>query len=142
MSDDKQELKTSLVLYGHPFSSYTWKVLIALYAEELSFEFRILDDEHTEYNEIVKQAGPLGKFPPTFGIGGFAAYMGSTTADMNGRATDYAKAAGRYYSITPVKIPANQNFNVSANFPTAIASATATALIGVILDGFLYRLSQ
>jgi hypothetical protein len=85
--------------------------------------------------------GPLGKFPPVFGISGAAAYMGTTTADMNGRATDYAKATGRYYSITPVKIPANQNFNVSLNWPTA-AAAAAAGLIGVILDGFLYRLSQ
>lgn len=85
--------------------------------------------------------GPLGKFPPVFGIGGAAAYMGTTTADMNGRATDYAKAVGRYYSVTPVKIPANQNFNVSLNFPTAIGAAAA-GTVGVILDGFLYRLSQ
>jgi len=85
--------------------------------------------------------GPIGKFPPAFGIAGMAAYMGSTTADMNGRGTDYAKAAGRYYSITPVKIPANQNFNVSLNFPVAIAASVA-GTVGVILDGFLYRLSQ
>lgn len=86
--------------------------------------------------------GPLGKFPPVFGISGMAAYMGqTTTADVNGRFTDYGKATGRYYSITPVKIPANQNFNVSLNFPTAIAASVA-GTIGVILDGFLYRLSQ
>ena len=86
--------------------------------------------------------GPVGKFPPVFGIGGTAAYMGqTTTADVNGRATDYAKAAGRYYSITPVKIPASQNFNVSLNWPTAIAASVA-GTIGVVLDGFLYRLSQ
>lgn len=86
--------------------------------------------------------GPVGKFPPVFGIGGTAAYMGqTTTVDVSGRFTDYAKAAGRYYSITPVKIPASQNFNVSLNWPTAIAASVA-GTIGVILDGFLYRLSQ
>ena len=29
----------TLVLWGHPFSSYTWKALIALYANETPFEF-------------------------------------------------------------------------------------------------------
>lgn len=32
----------SLVLYGHPFSSYTQKVLIALYENSTPFEFRTL----------------------------------------------------------------------------------------------------
>ncbi len=32
----------SLVLYGHTFSSYTWKVLIALYENGAAFEFRNL----------------------------------------------------------------------------------------------------
>lgn len=85
---------------------------------------------------------PIAKFPPVFGIAGLSAYMGqTTTADVNGRFTDYGKSAGRYYSITPVKVPANQNFNVSIQFPTAIA-ASVSGTIGVILDGFLYRLSQ
>ena len=33
----------ALVLYGHPFSSYTQKVLIALYEHAVSFEWRVLD---------------------------------------------------------------------------------------------------
>jgi len=56
-------VKTMLALYGHPFSSYTWKVLIALYACEAEFEFRILDEEHPEHWEVVRAAGPGGKFP-------------------------------------------------------------------------------
>ena len=28
----------SLQLFGHPFSSYTWKVLIALWADETPFD--------------------------------------------------------------------------------------------------------
>jgi glutathione S-transferase len=52
-----------LALYGHPFSSYTWKALIALYAEETPFEFRIVDEDHPENVAVVQSAGPLGKFP-------------------------------------------------------------------------------
>jgi len=52
-----------LALYGHPFSSYTWKALIALYADDTPFEFRIIDADHPEHAEVVAAAGPLGKFP-------------------------------------------------------------------------------
>lgn len=55
-----------LELYGHPFSSYTWKVLIALRANDTPFELRSLDDgnaDHAAHAQIVRQAGPLGKFP-------------------------------------------------------------------------------
>src|SRR5688572_16461814 len=52
-----------LALYGHPFSSYTWKALIALYANETPFEFRAVDADHPEHAEFVRTAGPLGKFP-------------------------------------------------------------------------------
>lgn len=53
----------SLELFGHPFSSYTWKVLIALYAYEVPFTFRVVDPEHPENAEVVQTAGPQGKFP-------------------------------------------------------------------------------
>ncbi|MET0179000.1 MAG: glutathione S-transferase family protein, partial [Novosphingobium sp.] len=52
-----------LVLYGHPFSSYTWKALIALYANETPFAFRIVDPEHPEHGEEVRRRTPLGRFP-------------------------------------------------------------------------------
>ena len=52
-----------LQLYGHPFSSYTWKALIALYANETPFEFRMVDADHPEHVELVQSAGPHGKFP-------------------------------------------------------------------------------
>ena len=52
-----------LALYGHPFSSYTWKALIALYANNTEFEFRIVDEEHPDNAAVVQSAGPQGKFP-------------------------------------------------------------------------------
>lgn len=86
------------------------------------------------------QDAPLAKFAQQFRITG--------NPDIGGGGTlatytfvDYAVSCGRYYSITPVKIPANQNFNVTLNFPAVIATAV-DATVGVILDGFLYRLSQ
>lgn len=53
----------AIALYGHPFSSYTWKALIPLYAYNVPFEFRIVDDDHPENTAVVRSAGPLGKFP-------------------------------------------------------------------------------
>jgi glutathione S-transferase len=51
-------------LYGHPFSSYTWKALIALYEAGASFEFRnIAGDEHPENEAAFLAHWPLGKFP-------------------------------------------------------------------------------
>ena len=52
-----------LILYGHPFSSYTWKALIALYASEVAFEVRAVDPQFPEHVATVRAASPLGKFP-------------------------------------------------------------------------------
>lgn len=52
-----------LALYGHPFSSYTWKAQIALYANETPFTFHTLDGDQPEAAAIVAAASPLGKFP-------------------------------------------------------------------------------
>ncbi len=52
-----------MILYGHPFSSYTWKAQIALYEKARPFEFRILDEEHPESGAALNAHWPLGKFP-------------------------------------------------------------------------------
>ena len=52
-----------LILYGHPFSSYTWKALIALYANETPFAFRMVDADHPDHVALVQGASPQGKFP-------------------------------------------------------------------------------
>lgn len=53
----------TLALYGHPFSSYTWKALIPFHAFGLDFEFRMVDADHPDNVAVVRSAGPLGKFP-------------------------------------------------------------------------------
>jgi glutathione S-transferase len=52
----------SLVLFGHPFSSYTWNVLIPLYADQTGFEFRQVPENEENYAEL-KRIWPFGKFP-------------------------------------------------------------------------------
>lgn len=51
-------------LYGHPFSSYTWKARIGLAALGFEPEFRVLDDEHPDHLAFVRaNGGPWGLFP-------------------------------------------------------------------------------
>ena len=50
-------------IYGHPFSSYTWKALIALYERGVGFEFMMLGPDHPANNEFVARAAPTGQFP-------------------------------------------------------------------------------
>jgi glutathione S-transferase len=52
-----------MILYGHPFSSYTWKALIPLYEKALPFEFRILDENCPEHETKLKSLWAPGKFP-------------------------------------------------------------------------------
>ena len=53
----------SLALYGHPFSSYTQKVLIALYENGIAFEFRSLGPDTPQHTAQWQQRWPLRKFP-------------------------------------------------------------------------------
>jgi len=51
----------TLQLYGHPFSSYTQKALIALYENDTAFEFRSLEDERAATEWIA--FWPIKRFP-------------------------------------------------------------------------------
>ncbi|WP_152224196.1 glutathione S-transferase family protein [Pseudomonas sp. SCB32] len=53
----------SLVLFGHPFSSYTQKVLIALYENDTPFEFRCLGQDTPEHSKEWLRLWPMAKFP-------------------------------------------------------------------------------
>ena len=52
-----------MILYGHPFSSYTWKAQIAFYEKELPFEFRTLDAEYPDHAAELNALWPVAKFP-------------------------------------------------------------------------------
>lgn len=53
----------TLRFFGHPFSSYTQKVLIALWADGTPFEYRMLDPDHPDNMEELKRHSPFGQFP-------------------------------------------------------------------------------
>lgn len=52
-----------LTLYGHAFSSYTQKVLIALYENDTVFEFKSVGPDQPENTAEWLQRWPLRKFP-------------------------------------------------------------------------------
>lgn len=53
----------ALELLAHPFSSYSQKVLIALYENATPFEFRMLDAEHPDNGAALMAHWSIGKFP-------------------------------------------------------------------------------
>lgn len=57
------ELTAMVRIYGHPFSSFTWKALIALYERRVAFEFMMLGPDHSENGEFVARFAPTGQFP-------------------------------------------------------------------------------
>jgi glutathione S-transferase len=50
-------------LFGHPFSSYTWKAQIAFYENDIPFEFRMIDPDHPDNGAELSRLSAVGKFP-------------------------------------------------------------------------------
>lgn len=53
----------ALSLYAHPFSSYCWKVLIALYENSTPFEYKALSPDAPEHGASLAEHWPLRRFP-------------------------------------------------------------------------------
>jgi glutathione S-transferase len=52
-----------LIFYGHPFSSYTWKALIALYEKDIAFDYRNVDPAFPDHMPELRAHWPVGQFP-------------------------------------------------------------------------------
>ena len=52
-----------LQFFAHPFSSYCWKVLIALYENDTAFAFRMLAPDHPENGAEWARRWPMKKMP-------------------------------------------------------------------------------
>jgi glutathione S-transferase len=53
----------TLALYGHAFSSYTQKVLVALYENAIPFAFRSIGPHTPQHTEEWERRWPMRKFP-------------------------------------------------------------------------------
>ena len=93
----------SYTLYSHPFSSYSWKALIALREKELPFEVRMI--ESAEAMAELRGHWPIGKFPLLVDDG--AAHGGGDGAASVFEATTIIEYLDlRHYDRAPL-IPAN-----------------------------------
>jgi glutathione S-transferase len=53
----------TIKFYGHPFSSYCMKALIAFYENDIPFEWRMLSPEHPENGAEMAAMWPIQRFP-------------------------------------------------------------------------------
>lgn len=107
------------------------------YAALASSSFLIFNIGSKEYIH----EGPLYRFPPVQRFAGASA--AATTVAATTVIHDYFVATGEPFDIVPVTLTSNQNFKVTLNWPTAVATpSTATMRIGVRLHGRLYRNAQ
>lgn len=88
------------------------------------------------------QEAKLNRFPPKAASKFDFALASNMTSAVSALA--WGQAEGQPYPIDPpILLPSNQAFQVSVNFPVAIATpSTFNGRIGVILDGYLYRSVQ
>ncbi|WP_439569459.1 glutathione S-transferase family protein [Sphingopyxis sp.] len=52
-----------LILYAHPFSSYSWKAQIALDEKGIDCDYRNVDPEFPAHGQQLQALWPVGKFP-------------------------------------------------------------------------------
>ena len=90
--------------------------------------------------KVYLRDSPSGRFAPNYSVSGAFAAAG-TFAAGSGTTAAYARAASRYYEITPFLIPQTQNFSVTLYTPTAVAVQAGASVI-CTMDGFYYRQSQ
>jgi glutathione S-transferase len=63
IANENESFRMSLKLYFHPLASFCWKVLIALYENDTSFEPRVVDLANETSSAEFKKIWPIGKFP-------------------------------------------------------------------------------
>jgi glutathione S-transferase len=63
--DSSRQPKESsiMILYGHPFSSYSWKAQIALDEKGVPYELRTIDPDQPAHGERLRALWPVGKWP-------------------------------------------------------------------------------
>lgn len=95
--------------------------------------------ELTLLQKIYLREAPLVNFPQQTGITGYAAT--NITSGTIGSFVEYGRTCGATYQISPLRIPASQNFNFKIQWPSVQAISVA-AKIAVRLLGFTYRNAQ
>lgn len=86
---------------------------------------------------------PLGRFPPSTGmrVDQSLSFVGAAPLMVKG---EYAAMTGLIYRVQPeILLEPTQNFNVTVNWPVAVAlPSTVAGRVGVVMRGLLVRNSQ
>lgn len=128
-------------LYGHPFSSFTWKALIAAYVRNVPFDFRVLDPDHPENGARIVALSPTGQFPAledgdraVTGSNAVIAYLDRfgdaapmiPAGDIGARARELADVFDDYVSIPMQRVVAECFRGDGEKDPKGVADAIAT----------------
>jgi len=89
--------------------------------------------------KVYLRDSPSGRFAPNYTVQGATAINGA--GNTGSQDVQFARAAGRYYEITPFLIPQTQNFSITLYTPTLVTVTNAGSVIAT-MDGFYYRQSQ
>lgn len=89
--------------------------------------------------KVYLRDSPSGRFAPNYTVNGVAMINGA--GNTGSADVQFARAAGRYYEITPFLIPQTQNFSITLYTPTLV-TVTNAANMTATMDGFYYRQSQ
>jgi len=86
---------------------------------------------------------PLGRFPMSCGLNVEQSISGVFAAPLMVK-SQYAQTSGLIYRVQPeITLEPTQNFNVSLNWPVAVAlPSTVIGRVGVVMRGMLFRNSQ
>lgn len=86
---------------------------------------------------------PIGRFPPRTGMK-LESALATNSATVGELKSEYASMSGVPYQMEPpILLVPTQNFNVTLNWPAAVALPSGVdARIGIVLNGILYRNSQ
>lgn len=89
--------------------------------------------------KVYLRDSPSGRFAPNYTVNGVAMINGA--GNTGSADVQFARAAGRYYEITPFLIPQTQNFSITLYTPTLV-TVTNAGNVTATMDGFYYRQSQ
>lgn len=89
--------------------------------------------------KVYLRDSPSGRFAPNYTVNGVAMINGA--GNTGSADVQFARAAGRYYEITPFLIPQTQNFSITLYTPTVVTVTNAGTVLAT-MDGFYYRQSQ
>lgn len=101
--------------------------------------------QFTYSNKVYAQDTPLWRFPMDAGLEGFAAVADATTAGANLQTVvSFAKARGRIWRMSDLRIDPQVNFNVQLLWPNGAVAlpSTVAGKAYVYLKGFLARFVQ